>query len=174
MALAKYCEDIVDRYSEDNYEQINALFNGRDFDSEWRLLAANESAAVAAKIGHRFFEDRMAFLRTDRVRFTVECASKTQSVAVVFVRRDGTRNELTPDSSGRYEIKAPKLDGDLELRCGNYSKSYRIAFLDQRKPELLPDVKQALSRLISNPARWTNWGFEKLRNELDAALATPG
>ncbi|HEY0550027.1 MAG TPA: hypothetical protein VGF13_10535 [Verrucomicrobiae bacterium] len=174
MALAKYCEDIIDRYSEDNYERINALFSGRDFAKEWRELARVDSAAVAAQYNGRFFEDRMVFLQSSRVRFSVKCASNTQPVVARFTRRSAVPEVLLPDEGGRYEIRVPKEDGELQLQCGFYSKTYRLSFLDKTKPENLPDVQPALAALVTNPARWTSAGFEKLRTELENALAVPG
>lgn len=174
MALAKYAEDIVDRYSDDNFERINGLFSDRDFGKEWRELARVDSAAVAAQSSGRFFEDRMVFLRPSRVRFTVKCGSTTQPVVARFTRRSALPEVLKPEEGGRYEIRAPKEDGELQLQCGHYSKSYRISFLDQPKPENLPDVQSALAALVTNPTRWTSAGFEKLRTELDTALTVPG
>jgi hypothetical protein len=174
MALAKYCEDIDDRYTDDNFERLNALFSGRDFSKEWRKLARVDSAAVVARFGGGYFEDRMVFLRPNRTRFSVECASKTQPVVVSFSRFDGATEQLSTDDNGTYEIGAPKVDGELKLCCGNYSKTYRISFLDKPKPETLPDVKPALAALVHNPARWTNAGFEKLRGELETVLSLPG
>lgn len=174
MALAKYAEDIDDRYTDDNFERLNALFSGRDFSKEWHQLAKVDSAAVVAKFGGGYFEDRMAFLRPGRTRFNIECASKTSQVKVCFARTSGMTEELSPDGNGNYEIHAPKTDGELTLNCGHYFKKYHISFLDQRKPETLPDVKAALAALVHNPARWTNAGFEKLRGELETVLALPG
>src|SRR5438046_2728085 len=112
MALAKYCEDIIDRYSDDNFERINSLFSGRDFGKEWRELARVDSAAVAAQCNGRFFEDRMVFLRNGRVRFSVKCGSTTQPVVARFTRRSAQPEVLTPEEDGRYEIRAPKEDGE--------------------------------------------------------------
>jgi hypothetical protein len=174
MALAKYCEDIDDRYTDDNFERLNALFSGRDFSKEWRQLARVDSAAVVARFSGGYFEDRMVFLRPGRTRFSVESASKIQHVMVTFSRFNDAAEELSPDETGAFEIHSPKADGELTLRCGNYSKTYRITFLDKPKPEVLPDVKPALAALVHNPARWTNAGFEKLRGELDTVLSLPG
>ncbi len=174
MALAKYCEDIDDRYTDDNFERLNALFSGRDFSKEWRQLARVDSAAVVARFSGGYFEDRMVFLRHKRTRFSVECASISTPVTVFFSRSGGVPEQLSPDENGGYEIDAPKTDGELKLRCGNYSKGYHISFLDRRKPETLPDVKKALTALVHNPARWTNAGFENLRGELEIVLSLPG
>ena len=86
MANAKYTEDIIDRFSEDNYERINALFRVRDFDKEWHELARVESAAVAAQKDGRFLEDRRVFLHGVKLAFTVICAFNTQRVLVTFHR----------------------------------------------------------------------------------------
>jgi hypothetical protein len=174
MGLAKYCEDIEDRYTDDNFERFNALFSGRDFSKEWQQRARVDSAAVVARFTGGYFEDRMVFLRPGRTRFTIECASKTQPVAVSFSRFDGAAESLSPDENGTYEINAPKADGELNLNCGNYTKTYQISFLDKSKPETLPDVKSALAELVHNPARWTTAGFEKLRSELETVFALPG
>jgi hypothetical protein len=165
MALAKYREDIVDRHSDDNWERINALFAGRDFNKEWRDLArVVESAAVAAQANDRFFEDRMVFLRSAKVRFSVVCASSAQPVVVQYTRRAQPPETLPLDPKGRYEIAAPKVDGELRLQCGFYTKTYMISFLERPKPETLPDVQPALAALVSNPAHWTSAGFEQLRS----------
>jgi hypothetical protein len=79
MALAKYREDIDARYTDDNFERLNALFSGRDFSKEWQQLARVDSAAVVARFSGGYFEDRMVFLRPGRTRFSVECASKDTS-----------------------------------------------------------------------------------------------
>ena len=174
MALAKYCEDIVDRLSDDNWERIHAFFAIRNFDKEWRESKRVESAAVAAQFKDRYFEDRMVFLRSAKTRFNIICASKEQPVVVQYTRRSQASEVLFPDTQGHYQILAPKEDGELKLQCGFYTKNYSISFLDKPKPETLPNLQLALAALVSNPARWTSAGFEKLRSELEFALAIPG
>ena len=173
MANAKYTEDIIDRYSEDNYERINALFSVRDFDKEWHELARVESAAVAAHKDGRFFEDRSVFLRGAKVKFTVVCASNKQPVSVTFTRTGKSPEVLMANAKGYYELKATDEDGRLQLQCGHYTKIYMLSFIEQPKLEKLPDVWQALQKLISNPANWTNDGFERLRTELTGCLDQP-
>src|SRR5882757_9771839 len=114
MANAKYAEDIVRRYTEENYERINAVFSGRDFDREWKELSRIESAAVAAKINGKFFEDKTVFLRNAKIQFSVVCSSKKQPVSASYTKSGKALEVLSPNDAGCYCLTDPQEDGILE------------------------------------------------------------
>ena len=176
MALAKYREDIEDRYYEDTSQRFEALFALRDFEKEWRQAAHTESAAVAAKMsGGSFFEDRMAFMRHEQVSFLVVSSPEAKGISVRYEPAGKPSQPVHPSAAaGTYKLPPPHEDGRLELRCGHYTKTYEIAFLDEKNPEGIPDLRASLAAIASNPARWTKQSFEKVRQDLDKSLAVQG
>jgi len=171
MALAKFREDIVERYHED----IRELFGRGEVSPEkgWQPQqpAAIASDTVAAVRNGKFFEDRVAFLMSEEVTFGLDSPKQT-TVYVSYRCDNGHEIVLNPNGKGFYRLPSGQ-PGQLYLRCGYYIKEYRVSWLREAKPEQLPDFSARLGTLSENPAKWTAATFESVRAELDNILYCP-
>lgn len=173
MALAKFKEDINERYLDD----IEALENSRprrDPSSEWSRLGKVESDAVALRgADGLWWDDQMVFQvglknECDKVaaRPSIPSNAAWQSVG------NAPRPKITQKNE-RLAIEAMSaVSGDLVVTCGNYSKTYRISFVQKALPESVPDFARELAALTAHPPSWTQTTFDKFRDGTEQVLAS--
>jgi hypothetical protein len=171
MALAKFKEDINERYLDD-IEALERRRPRRDPSEGWTRVRAEESDAVALRgTDGTWWDDILVFETGKPVTFETVVArpgvpahvhwqSPLVGAAPKFEERGGITTMLA--SCG--------VSGDLVTNCGNYAKTYRVSFVVQAQPEALPDFAAELAALTAHPPAWTQASFDRFRTSTEGVM----
>lgn len=164
MALAKFKEDINERYLEE-IEGLEKLRPSRDPRKEWARIAPEISDAVALRgTDGTWWDDNLVFASGKPVTFQMVVARPD---AAAHVHWQSTRPGPIPKFEQRGDettmVASCGLSGDLVASCGNYAKTYRVSFVVEVQPEALPDFAAELAALTAHPPTWTQASFDRFR-----------
>jgi len=174
MALAKYFEDIIDRWVEDNRDRFaDDLSLGHTWYSYKQAIRTNSAAVIAIHNG-RPFEDLMVFLKGEKIVFQVESANPSIQCGVDYVPAGKPVRKIQSPKTNQHTIPTEEGEGILRITAGNYVKQYRIKILDKIRPETIPAIREALNLVTGNPATWDQFTFEKIRNQVAILLKQAG
>lgn len=171
MALAKFYEDLVESYLEGADSRVNAGF-GRDPEKEWQQTKATVTDAVALRSRDGiWWDDYLVFLTGKPIPFEIVPARAGATVHIHWqsVVKGAAAN--LREHGGSMELTAKQaVSGDLIVSSGNYSKTYRVSFVADSRPEALPDFATELAALTANPPAWTQSSFDRFRVSTEAVL----
>ena len=172
MALAKFLEDITDRFLEDADDRLNGHL-GRDWGSGWKATVEVESHAASLVDENGFlWDDRMVFVCGDERVCRVRIAVNGAKVALKWNGRvDAPQPQIIAQENQIRFLSRVSQSGDLHLECGNFSKKYRVSFVHSEPPETLPDFAKELTSLVDSPVEWTQFTFDDFRLKCDDLLA---
>jgi hypothetical protein len=171
MALAKYFEDIEDRWLEDTagrYEsrvsELLDLFPPR---------AAHAGEVYLARSGRR-----MEDIEVCEVGQTLDLdvvSTPGTAEPLVEVEEDSGRRELRISSSGGIKVPFKKRGTHrLQVSSGGYIKPYSIQVVEPFQVEQMPDFAKLIQSLADNPPQWTEKTFDQFRVQLEAILGKAG
>lgn len=167
MALAKYREDIEERWLDDTAGRYEA-----------RL------AELFSLLPPRFDPAGEVYLmRAGRRMEDNEVCEVAQSLSLRIFRTDGAATpEVTIEEGAKRYAPRPRNDGTfdiqfstvgqkrLQVSSGGYIKSYTIYAVEPFRVEQQPDVLQLLQSLTDFPPNWTDESFAQFRNRLETIL----
>lgn len=167
MALAKYREDIEERWYEDNAGRYEA-----------RL------AELFSLLPPRFDPAGEVYLvRSGRRMEDIEVCEVSQSISLGIFRSTGAAApEVVIEEQTKRFTPRPRQDGTFDIQfltagqkrihvsSGGYIKSYTIYAVEPFRVEQQPDVIELLHSLTEFPPNWTDESFDKFRERLEEAL----
>lgn len=167
MALAKYFEDIEERWLEDTagrYEprvtEILDLFPSR----------AAHAGEVYLTRGGRRMED----IEVCEVGQTLELAvvsTPGTAAPVVEIEEEPRRRELKMTPTGAVMVSFKKAGTSrVQVSSGGYIKPYSIQVVEPFQIEQMPDFAKLIQSLAENPPQWTEKTFEQFRIQLEGIL----
>lgn len=169
MALAKYFEDIQERWLEETagrYEsrlaEIFEAFPARPA----------QAGLVYLTRGGRRMEDIEVCEMGHTLELDVVSTPGT-SEPVVEIDEDSGRRELMRTTAGT--VRVPLLKSGtrrLQISSGGYVKPYAIHVVEPLRLGQLPDFAKLIHSLSDNPPQWTEESFEEFRSKLASILAT--
>lgn len=169
MALAKYREDIVDRYV-DSVSPFSFHAYGPHMPSV--EPAPPSSSAIIACMNGEPFEDRMALPTGTPCRFQIRVSGD----AVVYgARFTGGSNrqalmELSREANGDYQLFAPEpCYAVLRVHTEHFHKDYEIEFLPSGQLDAVPELSEPLAALLDSSDRWDQQLFDTFREHLEQA-----
>ena len=170
MALAKYLEDIEERWLEDaasRYEsrvtELHDLFPPRAGAGEVHLTRSG-----------RRMEDIEVCEAGQTLDLVVVSTPETAGPVVEIEDEDG-RRELKISSSGGITMYFKKAGtGRLQVSSGGYIKPYSIQVVEFFHVEQLPDFAKLIQSLADNPPQWTEQTFAQFRVLLEAIVTNAG
>jgi hypothetical protein len=167
MALAKYREDIEERWLDDNAGRYEA-----------RL------AELFSLLPPRFDPAGEVYLtRAGRRMEDNEVCQVAQSISLQIFRASGAAApEVTIEEGAERSAPRPRHDGTFDIQfstvgqkrvqviSGGYIKSYTIYAVEPFRVEQQPDVLQLLQSLTDFPPNWTDESFAQFRIRLETVL----
>lgn len=171
MALAKYLEDIEDRWHEETagrYESyVTELFDLFPV----KLVQAGD---VYLLRGRRRMEDIEVCEVGQTLDLVVVSALET-AAPVVEIEDEHGRHKLKITLTGT--VKVPFKNAGtrrLQVSSGGYIKPYSIQVVEPFQIEQLPDFAKLIHSLSKNPPQWTETTFQQFRSQLEAILGKAG
>ena len=171
MALAKYFEDIEERWLDDTasrYEsrvtELLDLFPAR---------AAGAGGVYLTRSGRRM-EDIEVCEAGQTLDLAVVSTPGTAG-PVVEIEEEAGRRELKISSSGGIKVPFEKAGTRrLQVSSGGYIKPYSIQVVEPFQIEQLPDFAKLIQSLADNPPQWTAQTFAQFRVLLEAIVTNAG
>lgn len=171
MALAKYFEDIEDRWLEETAGRYE--FRVSELLDLFPPRAAHAGEVYLTRSGRR-----MEDIEVCEVGQTLDLAVvSTPGTAepLVEIEEDSGRRELKMSSSGGIKVPFKKTGTRrLQVSSGGYIKPYSIQVVEPFQIEQLPDFAKLIKSLADNPPQWTEKTFEQFRVSLEAILGKAG
>jgi hypothetical protein len=167
MALAKYFEDIEERW----LEETAGLYESR-LSEVFDAFPARPSQAGVVYLtrGGRRMED----IEVCEVGHTLELgifSTPGTSIPVVEFDEDSGRRELGITAG---TVRVPLLKAGtrhLRISSDGYVKPYEIHVVEPLRLGQLPDFAKLIHSLSDNPPQWTEESFEEFRSKLASILA---
>jgi hypothetical protein len=167
MALAKYREDIEERWLEDNAGRYEATLAGLFSFLPRRADPAGEVYLTRA-------ERRMEDIEVCEVAqpISVRIFPTTGAAAPQVVIEEGPKRfPSKPRKDGTLDIKFSTVGQKrVEVSSGGYIKSYTIYAVEPFRMEQQPDILQLLQKLTDFPPKWTDESFAQFRVKLEAVM----
>ena len=167
MALAKYLEDIEERWLDDT--------RGR-YESRLAELFLQFASSLAPA-------GDVYLTRSGRRMEDIEVCEVGQSLSLKLISTPGAATpEVTIEEGSARQISRPRTDGSfpvkfvtpgskrLQATSGGYIKSYTVYAVEPFRVEHQPDFTRLIHSLTDYPPKWTDESFGVFRNQLEKVL----
>jgi hypothetical protein len=171
MALAKYLEDIEDRWHEETAGRYESIVTDL-----FELFPARpvQAGDVYLMRGGRRMEDIEVCEVGQTLDLFVVSAPET-AAPVVEIEDEHGRHKLKITLTGAVTVPFKKAGTRrLQVSSGGYIKPYSIQIVEPFQIEQLPDFAKLIHSLSKNPPQWNDRTFQQFRSQLEAILGKAG
>jgi hypothetical protein len=167
MALAKYLEDIEERWLDDTEprfeKQLSAIL-------EFTPRSVEIAGEVYLKRNGRRMEDVEIYNIGETLSLEIQCPERAAKPIVKLLTVEGYEDQRQT-IGGRIIIKFDKTGTQqLQVASGAYIKSYTLNVVEPLAPDTLPDFAKLIQNLAENPPKWNSKSFGEFRVEVESIL----
>ena len=167
MALAKYLEDIEERWYEETAVRYESYLS-----ELFELLPARpvESGEVFLTRGNRRMED-IEVCEAGQMLDLVVVSTSNAAAPVVEIEKESGWQVLRITPTGAFNLTLKKKGAcRLQVSSGGYIKFYSIQIVEPFQIEKLPDCAELIKSLANNPPQWSSTTFQEFCGKLKDIL----
>lgn len=171
MALAKYLEDITERWLENT--QVRYENRLKELFERFPAPLARAGEVYLTRQSRRMEDVEVCELGQELVLgITV---SDGAAVPTLEMEVEGRWQKIQPQGSGTVSLMMPQC-GQRQLRIisAGYLKEYTLHVIEALRVEEQQDFAAFIRQLSDNPPRWTESSFAEFRNQLQNILSQHG
>jgi hypothetical protein len=168
MALAKYLEDLTESY----LDGIAALSGGetRDPATEWRKREPTPSDVVVLRHpGGCLWDDSECFSVGEKILAAIHAQNPSLKVKVTWTPNHREYSTVKSEQGKLLLSASGVVSGRLAVQCGEFLKTYRVAFVQSKRLETLPAFALPLAEITRDPSHWTQPDFDRFREQISVA-----